>query len=327
VFAANPARIEDLDFEAALSRLEERAEMLEAQTLKCVECGAEERLPAHHFAARCAFCAAVIVSKGYARRDLRPGSMIPFQVDRARAQQAFRGWVRRLWLVPREFRRYAYSDAAMTGIYLPFWAYGCRASTDYAGERGVEYYVDEGYMSTNSAGQAVDAPRRVLYTDWSSVTGHVESSHEDVLVSASATMAPWVGRAASNWHLKALVAYQPEYVSGYFAEAYQVGLRAAFSLARERIDAEVRSAIRRDIGADRQRVHWFDSRYSDVRFKHVLLPVWMSAYRFRGKAYRFIVNGQTGEVSGDSPVSWHKVTGLALGAIAAILFAFVLFRG
>ena len=65
--------------------------------------------------------------------------MIPFQVDRGRAQEEFRKWVQGLWLAPGELKRYAQSDAAMTGTYLPFWTYDCRTASDYQGERGEDY--------------------------------------------------------------------------------------------------------------------------------------------------------------------------------------------
>ena len=81
--------------------------------------------------------------------------------------------------------------------------------------------------------------------------------------------------------------------------------------------------MRADIGGDQQRVHRVESRYSDVRFKHVLLPVWISAYRFRDKTYRFLVNGQTGEVAGESPVSWQKVTWLVVAVVVFLLLVLV----
>jgi hypothetical protein len=98
-----------------------------------------------------------------------------------------------------------------------------------------------------------------------------------------------------------LVPYKPEYVSGFQAEAYQVGLKEGFPIARQTIDDQIASAIRSDIGGDHQRIHQVNTRYSDIKFKHVLLPVWVSAYRYRDKPFRFIINGQTGEVSGQSP--------------------------
>ena len=63
--------------------------------------------------------------------------------------------------------------------------------------------------------------------------------------------------------------------------------------------------------------------YRDVTYKHMLLPVWISAYIFKGKLYNFYINGQTGEVQGKSPVSVFKVVvavllGLALLALIAL---------
>jgi hypothetical protein len=56
----------------------------------------------------------------------------------------------------------------------------------------------------------------------------------------------------------------------------------------------------------------------------VLLPVWMSAYRFRNKTYRFLVNGQTGEVAGESPLSWQRVTFLLVGIVILVVIALLL---
>ena len=37
-------------------------------------------------------------------------------------------------------------------------------------------------------------------------------------------------------------------------------------------------------------------------YEHVLLPAWVSAYRYRDKVYRFVVNGQNGRTTGESPL-------------------------
>jgi hypothetical protein len=126
-----------------------------------------------------------------------------------------------------------------------------------------------------------------------------------------------------EWKLNALVPYQPEFVSGFRAEAYQIGLREGYPIAKEQIDARIYGLARADIGGDQQRVDDIATRYSEVKFKHVLLPVWISAYRFRDKTYRFLVNGQTGEVAGESPLSWQKVTWLVVVVIVVILLALV----
>ncbi len=317
------AVVEELDFDAALATIERSAETLEQAHVRCDKCGAEQTLAAGLFAGKCAFCGAAMVSDTYAQRRIKPRAMVPFQVDRAHAQEAFRRWVRRLWLAPGDLRRYAQSDAGLAGVYLPFWTYDCRTASDYRGERGDDYYTTETYTTRNSAGETVTATRQVRHTRWTPVSGHVERFHDDVLVMASSSLPSNILDASASWNLKALVPYQPEYVSGFQAQAYQVGLREGFPIAKRTIDAQVEELVCRDIGGDHQRIANVATRYSAITYKHVLLPVWVSAYRYRDKAYRFLVNGQTGEVSGESPKSWWKVALLVAGVLALFFILLV----
>ncbi|MBV9774716.1 MAG: hypothetical protein JO040_12240, partial [Gemmatimonadetes bacterium] len=81
-----------------------------------------------------------------------------------------------------------------------------------------------------------------------------------------------------------------------------------------------------DIGGDEQRIHSTDTRYDDVTFKHILLPVWISAYRYREKVYRRLVNARTGEVQGERPWSWIKIALLVLFVAALVIVGVVLWR-
>jgi LSD1 subclass zinc finger protein len=323
-FREDDARIEELDFDTFLKALEGKQETVEEEHVRCDKCGAEQNLPSNLFASRCTFCAAAIVSKSYANRRIKPKSLVPFQVDRRRAQDSFRTWVRKLWLAPNDLKRYAQSDPGLTGVYLPFWTYDAWSASDYRGERGDDFNRNETYTTTNSQGESVTQTRTVRETRWTSVTGHVDKFHNDVLVMASRSLPADIVGATERWDLMKLVPYKPEYVSGFQAEAYQVGLKEGFPLARAVIDEQIRYAIERDIGGDHQRVHSVSTRYSDVKFKHVLLPVWVSAYRYRGKPFRFIINGQTGEVSGESPKSAWKIAFLVIAILLGLFILLVL---
>ena len=69
-----------------------------------------------------------------------------------------------------------------------------------------------------------------------------------------------------------------------------------------------------------------NTRYFNVTFKHALLPVWISAYRFHDRTFRFLVNARTGEVQGERPYSWVKITLAVLAAIVAILTIMLILR-
>lgn len=299
------ARVEELDLETYLQALSKGDDDFKPETVRCDKCGAEQQLPLHHFAAKCQYCAAAIVSGSYAGRRLKPRSVIPFQVDQGKATEAFRKWLRWRWLAPNDLKRYAQKDAAIEGAYLPFFTYDAQTATDYKGARG---------------------EKRDKSTTWYPVEGHIDHFHDDVIVLASRLLPSSLQGGVKGWDTSALVPYKPEYVSGFRGEAYQVTLKEGFPIAKQKMEETIRWLIRRDIGGYDQRIDWTDTRYSHLTFKHVLAPVWISAYRYRDKTYRFLVNGQTGETTGESPVSWIKVTLLAiLGLI--LLYYFIKLQG
>ena len=289
--------VEEIELEAFLRELEGKAETWEPEEVRCDKCGSVQKLEEGLFSAHCAFCGSGIVSKGYANRQVRPRSLVPFRLDHHAAQEAYRRWLRRRWLAPNDLKRYARRDAALTGVYLPFWTYDSRTSSDYTGQRGT---------------------KQDKTTTWERVQGRVEIFHDDVVVPASRSLQGSLEDAVREWDTKALVPYQPHFVSGFRAEAYQVGLADGFAIARRMIDARIEQAIRHEIGGDAQKIDAVNTRHAGVTFKHVLLPVWISAYRYRDRVYRFVVNAQTGATSGESPWSWIKVTLLAIGILVLI---------
>ena len=97
-------------------------------------------------------------------------------------------------------------------------------------------------------------------------------------------------------------------------------LEEGFTEARAHMDRVIERDVKFDIGGDRQRVHDIQTQVSDVTFKHILLPVWLAAYKYRGKTYRFVVNGHSGKVQGERPYSAIKITiAVVLGLIAAAI--------
>jgi hypothetical protein len=115
-------------------------------------------------------------------------------------------------------------------------------------------------------------------------------------------------------------------MAGFTVEVYRHELAQGFAEARARMAPAIEAAVRRDIGGDEQRVHGQQTVVDDIRFKHVLLPVWIGSYRFGGKAWQVVVNGQTGEVEGDRPWSWPKIA-LALLLALGVLWAWWMLEG
>ena len=158
---------------------------------------------------------------------------------------------------------------------------------------------------------------------WTPKSGRVARDFDDVLVLASQSLPKPYTDALAPWDLSELVPYTPEVLAGFRAEAYTVELDTGFVEARAYMDRVIPRDVRFDIGGDKQRVHSVDTDVSDVTFKHVLLPVWLASYRWNNKPYRVVVNGRTGQVSGERPYSiWKILFAVLIGLAIATAFGY-----
>jgi hypothetical protein len=85
------------------------------------------------------------------------------------------------------------------------------------------------------------------------------------------------------------------------------------------MEDRIRSSVRSDIGGDTQQITTLSTEYNDITFKHILLPLWISAYRYNNKVYRFTINARTGEVQGERPYSAIKIALLVIAIIGIIV--------
>ncbi len=308
--------VEELDFHAYLNHAAGQAVMEDRLTIHCECCGAEVTFEENVTSRDCPFCGSNIVATATSSKVIKPGSLLSFKVEQRKAQALFREWIKKLWFAPGKMKKAALQDSGLTGMYVPHWTYDTDTTTFYRGQRGDDYQTTETY--TDSEGHT--KTRTVTKTRWTPVSGTVYLSFDDVLVLASNSLPKEKAEKLEPWDLHELTPYKDEYLSGFRAESYQIDLAQGFEIAREKMEGPIRNAIRRDIGGDHQRINSTQSRHDNITFKHILLPIWISAYRFQDKSYRFLVNGRTGEVQGERPWDWLKI-GLTAGGIATVVAA------
>jgi LSD1 subclass zinc finger protein len=291
-----------------------------AREVSCGECGAVVELPDGVTATRCSFCDSPQVRPEDAREDhLRPESLVPFAVGREASLAAFRGWLRGVWFQPSDLSAKA-SVSDLRGVYVPYWAFGAEVTSRWTADAGYHYHETETFTDGSGRTQT----RSVRRTRWQPASGWRCDVHEDHLVCASKGLPEKLGRFAADFDLGAgLVPHSPDYLQGFAAESYALDLREAWERARRELERIQEQRCRGDVPGETQRDLRCNHRFADTRFKHVLLPVWIAAFRYHDKVYRFLVNGQTGRVSGEAPRSWLKILLLVL-AIAAAVTAIVL---
>lgn len=311
-------QIRELDLHRALRELQNSRKIApQTRILNCPNCAAQFALDAHIHAGECPFCSSSVITSTGDATLIKPKGLLPFAITEDQARESYRKWLSGLWFAPGELKKYARSDTPLNGVYIPYWTYDSDTSTAYSGQRGDVYYVRETYFAIVN-GKRVRQSRQVPKIRWTPVSGRTSRHFDDVLVGATRTLPRKITDWLEPWDLVNLVPYTEEYLSGFSSEVYQVQLDEGFNHAQVTMDRIIRSDVAKAIGGDQQRINRLDTRHSETTFKHVLLPLWSAAFIFRGKTFRFVVNGRTGKIRGERPYSPAKIAAAVLSAVILI---------
>jgi len=310
--------VQEIDFEKFINEQFASVQKQEISTVRCEGCGAQTTFDKNVVSDFCPFCGSVLVVKEPTTQSVvKPSSLLPFKIDTNKAFSQFQTWLKKLWFAPSDLKKFATQQEKLKGMYIPYWTYDSKTYTKYTGERGDDYQATESYTTTEN-GKSVTKTRTVTKTRWHSVSGSVNNIFDDILVLASKSLPKKYTEKLEPWDLDQLVNYDEKFLSGFRTETYQVDMKEGFVEAKLKMEPIIKQTICKNIGGDHQRISTKSTTYNNVTFKHVLLPVWISAYKYNSKVYRFLVNGRTGEVQGERPWSWIKIT-LTIVIVTAVI--------
>lgn len=282
--------------------------------IRCSSCGAEVVFQGTLTSSQCPYCASPLQRDNIhdATSRLPVDGVLPFLVPQSEAAENLRTWVKSLWFAPNEFLKQG-ANGKFNGVYMPYYTFDAATYTRFSGQRGDIYFIVVGEGNNR---------RTVQQIRWSYRDGAFRRFFDDVMIIAATRQHIDLVEALEPWPLQRLIPFTPEVLAGFFSRTYDLELEEGFHNARQRIESALAVEVRQRIGGDTQQVDSQQTSYSDVTYKHILLPVWLMAYRYRDKTYQVMMNAATGEVTGQRPYSLVKI-GFAM-LIAAIVF-FTLF--
>ncbi|MCB1035408.1 MAG: hypothetical protein KDD47_16410 [Acidobacteria bacterium] len=282
-------------------------ETLETETVECEACGAAVEFKGPLTSTECAYCGSPVQRQNVHRSQTRMpvDGVVPFQVERRQAQENLDRWLKSRWFAPNAFKKRGL-EGKFNGVYLPFWTFDAMAFCRYRGERGDERIEVRG--SGNDR-------RRHTVVDWSPASGQFQRFFDDLVVAANRSLSRAYLAKLEPWPLEMTRPFTEELLAGYLAQTYEVGLEEAFPLAEREMEAWLRSEAARRIGGDRQRIHHLEKSFSALTYKHLLMPVWLMSYRYKGRPYQVLVNAASGEVFGERPYSVVKIVLLILAVL------------
>jgi DNA-directed RNA polymerase subunit RPC12/RpoP len=312
--APSNVKIGERSVDAALRAPRNLGWGLERKVIVCKRCGAHTTLDPLISASSCAFCGTTAVVEAPAGADVvRPEGLLPFAIPRDGAMGSFRSWLGTLWFRPNDLKSSSRVNN-MQGVYIPFWTFDAATQSHWTAEAGYYYYVN---VQVRENGQMVT--KRERRTRWEHAEGDLQKFFDDVPVPASRGIDSDISRGIEPFPTADLTPYDPSFLSGFLAEENAIDLPEALESAKERMRNVLRDACSAEVPGDTQRNLEVETLFSALAYKNALLPIWISAYDYHGKPYRFLVNGVTGKCSGTAPWSWVKITLAVMTALIVLM--------
>lgn len=282
------------------------------KTVICKSCGAESVYDTHEIASECPYCGSNQVMEANDTSTMAPGGVVPFKIDQKEAANRFVAWIKGRFFAPKAAKETAKAKN-FKGIYLPYWTFDTDTTSRYTGEYGKDRKIKRG-------------DKEEIVTDWYHTSGIYKESFDDELVCGSERHEEHMLRGIEPYDTADNKIYKPEYVAGFAAERYTIGLKAAWEKAKMAILSKIKSGVSDKIRVEHHADHVRNVRvqcdYANITYKYLLLPVWIANYKYKEKIYQFMVNGQTGKVYGKSPVSAIKVI---LTIVVALIVLYALY--
>ena len=283
----------------------------ESVAYRCDNCGATVVLAPNQTATVCPYCSTSHVVKLNENKCLKPGALYPFTKTEGEAFSFAKEWAKKKIFAPRRFKKELNADK-FKGVYQPCYTFDSNTYSTYNGRVGVRH--------TRTVGSGKNR-RTETYIVWRYISGDYSHFFDDVTVNGDTQEFQKTLNKLMPFDYGTIKEYDTEYLTGYMAKRSDRSLKDCWIDAKSMIDSELRRLIlsrhRHDV-VDYLNV---STTHENVTFKHVLMPVYVSNFNYKNKRYNVFVNGNTGKVTGKTPVSpWRVLIAVVLGlAVVALL--------
>jgi hypothetical protein len=298
---------------------DESASDLPSHCFQCENCGSQVATQTDQRSYACPFCdSTYVVELPGNRHQQQPEFVIGFSVTRAQAQNKYFEWLgKNSWLRPGDLAEKAISEK-QRGVYLPFWHFAMQANSRWSARIGQYWYRTETYTVRNSKGKTETRTRRVRETEWWPLAGNHTNYYYGYLVSASRGLPQSEARSIQPFNLQSMTRYRPYFLAGWMSEEYGIDANEAIDVSREEFKRRERQAISAFLPGDTHRLQSVQTHLDLKSTDLILLPVHVLSYRYRDKTFRFLVNGQTGQMVGQKPWSTPKIALLVAGLVLLV---------
>ncbi len=282
------------------------------QLYSCPSCGAEIICEANTAAAFCYYCHNPVILKGRVDGQYRPSKVIPFAFNKDKATSIFNDWAKKKFFRPKDLLSNKQMEK-LTGLYVPFWVADADTSTHFTAV-GVK-------VRTWSSGNR-DYTEKKRY----SVVRDLDVQYTGVPADGSQKIEDQLMEAIEPFHYTDAKDFNMAYLSGFYADKYDVEKESLFPRIKQRMTANNASLAKGSASyTSFENIQQWD-KINDWHWDYMLMPVWFMSFEYKGKIWEYAINGQTGKIAGQFPIAKGKLRTLGL-AIGAAIVAVIMLGG
>lgn len=283
----------------------------------CQSCGGELMTDEITVATFCPYCDNPAILPSRLSGGIRPDAVIPFKTGKEDAKAAFLKMCKGKPLLPKLFMQ-QHRIEKITGIYVPFWLYNCNSDFNgsYKATR-VRHWSDSNYHYTK--------------TDHFMLSRACKAQFTNIPMDASSKFDDTIMEAIEPFDYSQIVDFDTAYLSGFFADKYDVESASGEDRIKERVGNSLDDMLAPTfVGYSSVLPTSKNLHVSHGKASYVLLPVWMLNTKYKDKTYVFAMNGQTGKMAGTFPIcpkqsaAWFAGICAGVTLIAGLIQMFVL---
>ena len=272
--------VNEMDFLAAKNTASHDWGM-EAKLVTCKQCGAETIQNKLQLSGMCPFCGSTTVEAADPEQDIMaPNGIIPFKITEDRALYIFKEWIKDRFLAPELLAQ----DAQLNkfyGIYVPLFTFDVLTVNRFTGH----------YTENN----------RTLFK-----CGKFQHQVDDFPVVASKQLCSdkLLLNVMKDYRTREAKPYTPDALAGFPCEHYSIGLNEAWNSVGKDMEIYLKNQANKQdetkflMGID------MATDYFNLKYKYLIVPVWINSFFYDNKLYTIIINGQTGKIDGQWPKSF-----------------------
>ena len=285
----------------------------EGAVFNCPNCGGRVITDINTTASFCAYCHNPTVIASRMADEFRPEQIIPFALSKAKALEEFQKFCKRFPLLPKDFAGFL-SKGEITGLYVPYWLFDGHVEARMLGE---------GKIVTSWS----DSKKRYTKTDTYHVEREANGSFVHLPADGSQKLDDKLMTSLEPFNYESLQDFNMTFLSGFYAESYDLHAQEVATIAKERMENGIRSEIIKGSTYSTLQVKAFQASHSNNTAHYVLMPVWLLSGQYNGKIYNLAINGQTGKTAGALPIDKKRYalfTLIGFITVLAIAYAFTM---